>query len=139
MSFFQFLYSRLHSKMCFSCFYFFVQNVQKNPVFSKSLTKTNSSIFRSRSRSPDVPSKKSAPPAPRDTWLRPNLRVRLIDEDSKYYNTKVRVEDVVSPYSCVVRTESGRVLDDVDPRYAHTTNSVDFYCLQIIRLNLLRL
>ena len=78
-----------------------------------------------------MPSKKSAPPAPRDTWLRPNLRVRLIDEDSKYYNTKVRVEDVVSPYSCVVRTESGRVLDDVGPRYAHTTNRVDFYAFKL--------
>jgi len=57
------------------------------------------------------------------TWLRPQLRVRLIDEDfknGKYYNTKVVVEDVVSPYSCVVRTDTGRLLDNVDPRECET-------------------
>ena len=72
-----------------------------------------------RSRSP-----RGSPPPPtkkrKSTWLRPSLKVRLIDESSRHYNSKVTVEDVVSPYSCVVRTESGRVLDDVDPRDCET-------------------
>jgi len=57
------------------------------------------------------------------SWLRPHLRVRLIDEDykkGKYFNSKAIVEDVVSPYSCVVRTDTGRLLDEVDPRYCET-------------------
>jgi len=71
---------------------------------------------RKRSRSPVAATKKKS----KETWLRPSLRVRLIDETSRHYNTKVTVEDVVSPYSCVVRTDSGRVLDDVDPRDCET-------------------
>ena len=74
---------------------------------------------RERSRSPVKSS--SYTKSPRDSWLQPHLRVRLIHKDyGKYYNSKVIVEDVVSPYSCVVRTESGRVLDNVDPRDCET-------------------
>ena len=30
------------------------------------------------------------------TWIKPNIIVRIIDEKSKYYNTKAKVEDIIS-------------------------------------------
>ncbi|KAM4572109.1 G-patch domain and KOW motifs-containing protein [Fundulus diaphanus] len=54
----------------------------------------------------------SAPPS----WLQRDLKVRFIDKAFKagrYYNSKMRVEDVLSPFTCVCRTEEGRLLDDV--------------------------
>ena len=29
-------------------------------------------------------------------WIKPNIIVRIIDENSKYYNTKAKVEDIIS-------------------------------------------
>ncbi|XP_029011686.1 G-patch domain and KOW motifs-containing protein [Betta splendens] len=55
------------------------------------------------------------PPAP-PSWLQRDLKVRFIDKAFKggrYYNSKMRVEDVLTPTTCVCRTEEGRVLDDV--------------------------
>ncbi|XP_062247795.1 G-patch domain and KOW motifs-containing protein [Platichthys flesus] len=55
------------------------------------------------------------PPAPR-SWLQRDLKVRFIDKafkGGKYYNSKMCVEDVVTPTTCVCRTEEGRLLDDV--------------------------
>ncbi|XP_054464930.1 G-patch domain and KOW motifs-containing protein [Anoplopoma fimbria] len=55
------------------------------------------------------------PPAP-PSWLQRDLKVRFIDKAFKggrYYNSKMRVEDVLSPTMCVCRTEEGRLLDDV--------------------------
>ncbi|KAM3618353.1 uncharacterized protein V6R79_019587 [Siganus canaliculatus] len=55
------------------------------------------------------------PPAP-PSWLQRDLKVRFIDKAFKggrYYNSKMRVEDVLSPRICVCRTEEGRLLDDV--------------------------
>jgi len=46
--------------------------------------------------------------------LWPHLRVRIISrtfKDGKYYNSKVVVEDVSTPTTCVCRTEDGKVLD----------------------------
>ncbi|XP_026223003.1 G-patch domain and KOW motifs-containing protein [Anabas testudineus] len=55
------------------------------------------------------------PPAP-PCWLQRDLKVRFIDKTfkgGKYYNSKMRVEDVLTPTTCVCRTEEGRLLDDV--------------------------
>ncbi|XP_070695664.1 G-patch domain and KOW motifs-containing protein [Pempheris klunzingeri] len=55
------------------------------------------------------------PPAP-PSWLQRDLKVRFIDKAFKggrYYNSKMRVEDVLTPTICVCRTEEGRLLDDV--------------------------
>ncbi|KAK2851745.1 hypothetical protein Q5P01_008021 [Channa striata] len=55
------------------------------------------------------------PPAP-PSWLQRDLKVRFVDKAFKggrYYNSKMRVEDVLTPATCVCRTEEGRLLDDV--------------------------
>ncbi|XP_075440814.1 G-patch domain and KOW motifs-containing protein [Ascaphus truei] len=49
-------------------------------------------------------------------WLHRDLQVRFIDKrykGGKYYNCKVLVEDVLSPGSCVCRTENGHMLEDI--------------------------
>uniref|UniRef100_A0A6J0TXL2 G-patch domain and KOW motifs-containing protein n=1 Tax=Pogona vitticeps TaxID=103695 RepID=A0A6J0TXL2_9SAUR len=49
-------------------------------------------------------------------WLRRDLRVRFVDKlykGGKYYNTKMVIEDVLKPDSCVCRTEEGRILDGI--------------------------
>ncbi|CAG03934.1 unnamed protein product, partial [Tetraodon nigroviridis] len=56
--------------------------------------------------------KPAAPPS----WLQRDLKVRFIDKDFKggrYYNSKMLVEDVLTPTSCVCRTEEGRIVEDV--------------------------
>ncbi|XP_060930801.1 G-patch domain and KOW motifs-containing protein [Limanda limanda] len=72
---------------------------------------------RESSADREKPSSKEArqPPAPRP-WLQRDLKVRFIDKTfkgGKYYNSKMCVEDVVTPSTCVCRTEEGRLLDDV--------------------------
>ncbi|XP_019963524.2 G-patch domain and KOW motifs-containing protein [Paralichthys olivaceus] len=72
---------------------------------------------RESSRDREKPPVKEArrPPAPR-SWLQRDLKVRFIDKAFKggrYYNSKMCVEDVLTPTTCVVRTEEGRLLDDV--------------------------
>lgn len=47
-------------------------------------------------------------------WLHRDLRVRFVDKQHKggqYYNTKMTIEDVLSPYTCVCRTDEGRYLE----------------------------
>lgn len=69
-----------------------------------------------RDSSPDkekLPAKEAKPPP---SWLQRDLKVRFIDKAFKggrYYNSKMRVEDVLSSSTCVCRTEEGRLLDDV--------------------------
>ncbi|XP_028923845.1 G-patch domain and KOW motifs-containing protein [Ornithorhynchus anatinus] len=49
-------------------------------------------------------------------WLQRDLRVRFVDKlykAGRYYNCKMIIEDVVSPDTCVCRTEDGRVLEGV--------------------------
>ncbi|XP_078520651.1 G-patch domain and KOW motifs-containing protein [Lissotriton helveticus] len=49
-------------------------------------------------------------------WLQRDLRVRFIDKQykgGKYYNSKIRIEDVLSPEVCVCRTDEGRILDGI--------------------------
>ncbi|XP_034551714.1 G-patch domain and KOW motifs-containing protein [Notolabrus celidotus] len=62
------------------------------------------------------------PPAP-PSWLQRDLKVRFIDKSFKggrYYNSKMRVEDVLTPGTCVCRTEEGRLLDDVKQNMLET-------------------
>ncbi|XP_010360902.1 G-patch domain and KOW motifs-containing protein isoform X4 [Rhinopithecus roxellana] len=63
----------------------------------------------------DGPAAKSEKAAPRSQhWLHRDLRVRFVDKMYKggqYYNTKMIIEDVLSPDSCVCRTDEGRVLE----------------------------
>ncbi|XP_067408291.1 G-patch domain and KOW motifs-containing protein [Emydura macquarii macquarii] len=56
-------------------------------------------------------------------WLQRDLRVRFVDKlykRGKYYNTKMLIEDVLSPDTCVCRTEEGRVLDDIQEAMLET-------------------
>ncbi|XP_050998266.1 G-patch domain and KOW motifs-containing protein [Acomys russatus] len=65
----------------------------------------------------DGPVAKSEKAAPKNKhWLHRDLRVRFIDKVHKggrYYNTKMTIEDVLSPDTCVCRTDEGRVLEGV--------------------------
>lgn len=65
----------------------------------------------------DEPAAKSEKAAPRSQhWLHRDLRVRFVDKLHKggqYYNTKMTVEDVLSPDTCVCRTDEGWVLEGV--------------------------
>ncbi|XP_030641044.1 G-patch domain and KOW motifs-containing protein [Chanos chanos] len=70
----------------------------------------------SQEREKPLPAKESRPSPPVPSWLQRDLRVRFIDKafkGGKYYNSKMRVEDVLTPHTCVCRTEEGRLLDDV--------------------------
>lgn len=56
-------------------------------------------------------------------WVRPQLRVRLIDDEYKkgrYFNEKLVVVDVLSPKSCTCRTENDRYLEDISPSMLET-------------------
>ncbi|EHB16381.1 G patch domain and KOW motifs-containing protein [Heterocephalus glaber] len=49
-------------------------------------------------------------------WLHRDLRMRFMDKQHKggqYYNTKMTTEDVLSPDTCMCRTDEGRVLEGV--------------------------
>ncbi|XP_059189278.1 G-patch domain and KOW motifs-containing protein [Centropristis striata] len=62
------------------------------------------------------PVKEARRPPPPPSWLQRDLKVRFIDKvfkGGRYYNSKMRVEDVLTPTTCVCRTEEGRLLDDV--------------------------
>lgn len=75
---------------------------------------------KKRKHSPDRrdgPVPKTEKAAPRNKhWLHRDLRVRFIDrvhKGGRYYNTKMTIEDVLSPGTCVCRTDEGRVLEGV--------------------------
>ncbi|XP_036600353.1 G-patch domain and KOW motifs-containing protein [Trichosurus vulpecula] len=61
--------------------------------------------------------KRKQPPAEEERaphWLRRDLRVRFVDKrhhKGRYYNTKMTIEDVLSPDTCVCRTDEGRLLE----------------------------
>ncbi|KAG1656710.1 G-patch domain and KOW motifs-containing protein [Nymphon striatum] len=53
----------------------------------------------------------------RKPWIRPSLRVRFVDKKyhhGKYFNSKVVIEDVISPYTCICQTENRKLLDGID-------------------------
>uniref|UniRef100_A0A0K2U045 G patch domain and KOW motifs [Danio rerio] n=1 Tax=Lepeophtheirus salmonis TaxID=72036 RepID=A0A0K2U045_LEPSM len=66
--------------------------------------------YQVRSRSPSP--KKRNP-----SWAAPHLRIRYINErykQGRYFNTKMMVQDVTTPTTCVLRSEvDGRILDNV--------------------------
>ncbi|TSL97333.1 G patch domain and KOW motifs-containing protein [Bagarius yarrelli] len=65
-----------------------------------------------REKPPAVKTSRSSAPS----WLQRDLRVRFIDKafkGGKYYNSKMRIEDVLAPQICVCRTDEGRLLDDI--------------------------
>ncbi|KAK3566059.1 hypothetical protein QTP86_025243 [Hemibagrus guttatus] len=65
-----------------------------------------------REKPPPMKESRSSP----SSWLQRDLRVRFIDKTfkgGKYYNSKMRIEDVLAPQMCVCRTDEGRLLDDV--------------------------
>ncbi|XP_053329204.1 G-patch domain and KOW motifs-containing protein [Spea bombifrons] len=71
---------------------------------------------RPKQRSPEHEKEKKKTRQEPPSWLRRDLKVRFIDKHykgGKYYNSKVLIEDVPSPRSCVCRTESGRILEDI--------------------------
>uniref|UniRef100_H0WN69 G-patch domain and KOW motifs-containing protein n=1 Tax=Otolemur garnettii TaxID=30611 RepID=H0WN69_OTOGA len=63
----------------------------------------------------DEPAAKGEKAAPRrQHWLHRDLHVRFVDKLHKggqYYNTKMTIEDVLSPDTCVCRTDEGLVLE----------------------------
>ncbi|XP_028626670.1 G-patch domain and KOW motifs-containing protein isoform X2 [Grammomys surdaster] len=65
----------------------------------------------------DGPVPKTEKADPRNKhWLHRDLRVRFIDKlhkGGRYYNTKMTIEDVLSPDTCVCRTDEGRVLEGI--------------------------
>ncbi|OCT65481.1 hypothetical protein XELAEV_18041721mg [Xenopus laevis] len=77
---------------------------------------SNNREKRHRQRSPEQEKeKKKIRPEPHG-WLRRDIRVRFIDKNykgGKYYNSKMLVEDVLSPTRCVCRTENGCILEDI--------------------------
>ncbi|XP_067449066.1 G-patch domain and KOW motifs-containing protein [Thunnus thynnus] len=79
-----------------------------------------------RESSPDrekPPEKEARRPAAPPSWLQRDLKVRFIDKAFKggrYYNSKMRVEDVLTPTTCVCRTEEGRLLEDVKQNMLET-------------------
>lgn len=65
----------------------------------------------------DEPTSKSEKAASRSQhWLHRDLRVRFVDKlykGGQYYNTKMMIEDVLSPDTCVCRTDEGQVLEGI--------------------------
>ncbi|CAG0881022.1 unnamed protein product [Darwinula stevensoni] len=56
-------------------------------------------------------------------WVRPHLRVRLVDsvyKRGKYYKEKVTVTDVPAPDICTCKTKDGKLLEDVSPSMLET-------------------
>ncbi|XP_036031201.1 G-patch domain and KOW motifs-containing protein [Onychomys torridus] len=67
-------------------------------------------------RQDEVVAKSEKAAAKNKHWLHRDLRVRFIDrlhKGGRYYNTKMTIEDVLSPDTCVCRTDEGRVLEGV--------------------------
>lgn len=68
------------------------------------------------SRSKKGRDKSRSPKRKEQFWLRPQIRVRFVDEkykNGRYFNTKMTIEDVTSRTTCMCNTEDGKILDDV--------------------------
>ncbi|CAJ0953616.1 unnamed protein product [Ranitomeya imitator] len=78
---------------------------------------TSSRDKRHRAKSPDRDKEeKKKQKREEPSWLHRDLKVRFIDKrykGGKYYNSKMVVEDVLSPTTCVCRTETGLILEDI--------------------------
>ncbi|XP_077139878.1 G-patch domain and KOW motifs-containing protein isoform X1 [Ranitomeya variabilis] len=77
---------------------------------------TSSRDKRHRAKSPDRDKEQKKQKREEPSWLHRDLKVRFIDKrykGGKYYNSKIVVEDVLSPTTCVCRTETGHILEDI--------------------------
>ncbi|GFY50172.1 g-patch domain and KOW motifs-containing protein [Trichonephila inaurata madagascariensis] len=57
------------------------------------------------------------------TWVKPQLRVRFIDDkykNGRYFNQKMVVYDVMSSKHCSCKTDDGKYLDDISPTMLET-------------------
>ncbi|GFU58720.1 g-patch domain and KOW motifs-containing protein [Trichonephila clavipes] len=57
------------------------------------------------------------------TWVKPQLRVRFIDDkykNGRYFNQKMVVYDVISSKHCSCKTDDGKYLDDISPTMLET-------------------
>ncbi|XP_059543570.1 G-patch domain and KOW motifs-containing protein-like [Myotis daubentonii] len=64
-------------------------------------------------RQEELPPKREKAASRRQHWLHRDLRVRFVDKLHKYYNTKMTIEDVFSPDTCICQTDEGQVLEGV--------------------------
>ncbi|KND01425.1 uncharacterized protein SPPG_03230 [Spizellomyces punctatus DAOM BR117] len=65
----------------------------------------------------------SSSPAPKRSWLRPRIRVRVISKslgNGRYYNHKGTIQDVFTAGECVLRLDSGELLEGVKDRHVET-------------------
>ncbi|OUM70204.1 hypothetical protein PIROE2DRAFT_56889 [Piromyces sp. E2] len=60
---------------------------------------------------------------PQNTWLYPNIRVRVVSKSyksGKYYKKKGVVFDIARPGECTLRLDNGKLLEEVKERYLET-------------------
>jgi len=75
---------------------------------------------RDRDRDRDNSSSQSKP---KNTWLYPNIRVRVVSKSyksGKYYKKKGVVFDIARPGECTLRLDNGKLLEEVKERYLET-------------------
>ena len=83
----------------------------------------------------DQPAAKKSKRSTTTTWVRPRLKVRIIDKKSRYYKEKVIVNDVISHDKIECVTSSGKILDNVDPGNVETViPKYDYALVMIVRL-----
>ncbi|XP_035675737.1 G-patch domain and KOW motifs-containing protein-like isoform X2 [Branchiostoma floridae] len=83
---------------------------------SKSKSKRKEDDYESVSSKEHRSSPCQSRPVQQACWMRPQLRVRVIDKhykNGKYYNAKVAIDDVTDAETCTCVTEDGRVIDGV--------------------------
>jgi len=67
-------------------------------------------------RDPDAKPTESRKRIKQSAWLHRDLKVRVVSEDfkkGKYYCKKVDIVDIVDPFTCTCKSESGRLLYEV--------------------------
>lgn len=82
---------------------------------------TPNSSTGKRRRSPEGRTAKQSRAPPH--WLRRDLRVRCVDRGfrgGRFYNCKMQVEDLLSPDSCVCRTDDGRLVEGLQEAMLET-------------------
>lgn len=47
----------------------------------------------------------------RIAWIQPNLRVRIINKKSQFYNSKVLIHDIIDSSSFTVITENQQIVE----------------------------
>ncbi|TPX62304.1 hypothetical protein PhCBS80983_g00591 [Powellomyces hirtus] len=91
-------------------------------VWLEDLTPRRSSSTRESSSSRLAPSSSLSSPSS-SSWLRPHIRVRIISKSldrGRHYNQKGIIQDVFSADQCVVRLDSGHLVDAVRTKHVET-------------------